>query len=409
MKDVVAKRLAEHSLQLALAHQSPKTGCVQFDDRISILHQWLFALACCKSKKKDLILEASARIDRLLLWQNEQGGFPRYLHEYPHSHCLISCLKIFFCLVQIKHLLKGVLQKQRLDPWIAAAEALEGYLTCHLSSPLHQLWFACVKSYQTKQPLSASFLQEVRSTTFFSPKEWGEHCCFLQSVPTLLPELAAQVRALYHPRFGYVGPMEKVSFIEGRQELNHLDLFFGGLPQESNHPLVLEGALALPCSFSARNPLSNLGMWQMEEKECYAKVYKRGILHVFGEETAWMFSCEGLQCRGEGLEVPVRLNEEKSSVVAEIFWTYHKATQILVEGKPASLFHLGDRVEVICPDFSFEMVWKLCEGEGDFTGHFRRGARLSEESKMRGPDHVAMIRALRYNEGTKLFVSLRFS
>jgi hypothetical protein len=95
--------LSAHDLALAAARKrrSPRTGFVHLfstdataTDTIPLYENFCFALALCREKKAETVLEAKDLVSRLLAFQGGEGNFPIYLHDYPRCFDPHSGLKI---------------------------------------------------------------------------------------------------------------------------------------------------------------------------------------------------------------------------------------------------------------------------------------------------------------------------
>ncbi|MEL7431845.1 MAG: hypothetical protein AAGI90_04850 [Chlamydiota bacterium] len=401
------KQILQKALTLGENYTSEKTRFIQFDERIDLTQEWCFALACCKSKQKDLALTAIKKINRLLHFQNGEGAFPEYLHDYPHAYSTKAGLKIFLCLAQIIAHMKPILQPSTYAPWENACKRLEDCLQKQVKTLIEKRWLACAQHYrQGERGQFFSQKEDLEVYGFSSAAEWGEHYCFLQAAFPSSATALAEIASFYHPRFGYMGPMNGEKEREGKRLFTHMDLFFRPSLEGVEDPLCLEGALliSLPEIPKRRESYKD---WKIQETKEHVRLTSLDALHVIGEKSRFFFSEKGCRFLGDQATFPVVVSDPKLPFVAKAFWNYAKETQVHVNGKRSSLFRLGDVISIVSSAFSIEMVWKLASGSGDFTGHLLRGSRPQELAPEGRRDSMLAIRSLRHQPETTLLVSFK--
>lgn len=404
--DFEKKQALAISVKMGESFLSPKTQFVQFDQRIALHHQMYFALALAKTKQKDAMYEAIEMMQKILPFQNEKGGFPRYMHEYPNSYCRLSCLKMFLALAELIHLGKTVLKTNTIAPWVLALERLENYLKSLSLQKEYALWFSCVESYKNGEKLSSDKKEELAKCSFQSAKKWGDHLCFLQVLAEQFSEEIEKIHSFYHETFGYIGPMEEEKQYLGKPALSFLDVFFGH-PDKKLDPIFLEGALVESFTQKKREPLISYQNWRIREEKNYIELTSKDAWHLFSKDVRLFFQEKGLDFSGNRGTVPIGEMDPKNPFVAKLFWSDQAEYEYLVNGKKSSMFFLEDAVEIIFPEFVVEVIWKKVSGEGDFTGHFLRGNKPYEMSKETFFDAMMAIRALRCSPNTKLEMQIR--
>ena len=385
---------------------SPKTQFVQFDQRITLNHQMYFALALAKTKQKDAMYEAIEMMKKVLPFQNDEGGFPRYLHEYPNSYCRLSCLKMFLALAELIHLGKTVLKTSTLAPWVSALERLENYLKGLSLQKEYALWFSCVESYKNGERLSSNKKEELTKCSFQSAKKCGDHLCFMQALAEEFSKEIEKIHSFYHKTFGYIGPMEEEKQHSGKRILSFLDVFFG-CSGEQLDPIFLEGALVESSIQKKREPLFSYENWRIREEKNYIERMSKDAWHLFSQDVRLFFQEKDLDFSGNRGTIHIGKMDPKNPFVAKLFWSDQAKYQCFVNGKKSSMFFLEDVVEIIFPEFVVQVIWKKVSGEGDFTGHFLRGNKPYEMSKERLFDAMMGIRALRCSPNTKLEIQIR--
>ncbi len=88
------KQINDWAVATGKEMQSSQTGLIHYcytalpkepAQTIPVYENILFSLALMRSRTTDAVMEAKAILERMLAFQAEEGNFPIYIHEYPHS------------------------------------------------------------------------------------------------------------------------------------------------------------------------------------------------------------------------------------------------------------------------------------------------------------------------------------
>jgi hypothetical protein len=71
---------------------------------------------------------------------------------------------------------------------------------------------------------------------------------------------------------------------------------------------------------------------------------------------------------------------EESASMEIIFYCNLEGNEIFINGKKATVFRLGDRIEILSKKNKLELKFSLLEGEGSFCGHLSQGNRPFAQS-----------------------------
>ena len=87
------RKLIELALVAGRKFESKETGLIHFPtrDTIPLYQNFCFCLALFRSLVGDNVQEGKERLSHLLAFQNEEGLFPIYLHEYPKASPYARC------------------------------------------------------------------------------------------------------------------------------------------------------------------------------------------------------------------------------------------------------------------------------------------------------------------------------
>ncbi len=92
-QDALMRSLIERAVAYGRKRKSSQSGFLHYcyaapeeamHQTIPVLDNFLFALALLRSRTVENVLEAKEMLEKLLPFQTETGGFPIYLHDYPH-------------------------------------------------------------------------------------------------------------------------------------------------------------------------------------------------------------------------------------------------------------------------------------------------------------------------------------
>lgn len=348
--DEVFRKINDLAIQSGRALQSSETGFVHYFynklegpyQAVPIYENFLFALALCRAKTVESVQEAKVLLDKLLAYQQPDGLFPIFLHDYPNCYDKYIGGKLLPPLYWLHHYFHLPLGKEMAEK---------------LSNAINRLPKAAIVDR-----LTAAFLEGN-----------GE-------------EAMKKALAHWNPDLQcYAGPFEKMRFSKGKQELTLFDLYMCAYTHElsprlqGTNPLFLQGALIFPSHFECkREEVSPLSFTPKGE---YPFVFQWGtngdprLLALFAPR-AKNIAYDGALTIELGAPPNLEMKEEGKEVV----WYAPLGMKILVNGLPATTFRAGDLISIEDDMIRFELKF---EGEGVFQGHLSRGCMPTELSHSR--------------------------
>ena len=410
-------KLIELAISYGRKKQSPRTGFVHYcyetpledhQDTIPVVKNMLFALALLRSREGDNIHEAKNIIEKLLHFQGPSGNFPVYLHEYPN--CRYSWLPIELlppCYWIIKEFDK-ILGKKLLDNFLSCIDlVLEYCLKEYQRSSLGplatlKLGLSCIAL--GKKDFGEKILPDLQdSPSMFTPKELGEILVAHQMVKPL--EIWDHLKAVSHWHSGvYVGSAIREYYSKGRPNLSLYDFYMAALTKRypehifAENPFQLRAVLIRPIDYDfvpRPLPFEENGIYQTEEyaysliekntteKDSYHKAF-HPLKIVFDDITSMVchsFGIVNYNSNKENIELIFTLPEKppvyEIEKEREICFCVNK-TEIKINDTPATIFHLGDKIDVILKKYRIIMIFEMVSGEGTFCGHIMNGKRSSE-------------------------------
>lgn len=124
MQEAVQRQAIERALQAGRKRQSPHTRWIHSMEyhRVPLFDNALFILALFRTKNSDNIQEALFGLDRLLCFQNSDGSFPEYLHEFQQKkQRLLYCVfPLFWVYKEFGHIIKDGLRERLKQALIRA-------------------------------------------------------------------------------------------------------------------------------------------------------------------------------------------------------------------------------------------------------------------------------------------------
>lgn len=395
-------------LDLAIAcgrkRKSPKTGMVHYyhkapfshADAIPVFENLCFILALFRTREAYPIQEAKDLLIRILSYQTENGGFPRYLHEYPASSNPKKNLKLLLPLRWIESEFQSILEpslKARIKDTIIK---LNAYLfTENTFSGLDELAFKTMNASAVDIPFWEGRLFDLKANT-------------LGKLLIYRPEFREKVEGLYSPDLKtYIGPYASQNGTA--PELSLLDLIF--MNEElsflkrypEDHALFLQGALVPHFPISSK-----------EEKDLIIArdPYFR---MVWGEaDRVHSIACDqdhDLFHQKKEIYLHYHLKEEENEEAFELsfYLSRMENAQVWVEKDKATTFQLGDILTLESRGKTFEMQFLLIEGKGEFHGHISFANRPNQvrRSVFEAHDWKIGLRTVRRKETCKLLVKIR--
>lgn len=447
------RKLNDMALAYGEKHLSPQTQFIQLkyhalDDEanhtIPLFENFLFSLALFQARTVENVTRAKALLEKLLYFQQEDGNFPLYLHEFPKGSDYYTAVNLLAPLYWIFHDFSSILGdvlKTRLE---ICLKNISGYclqltkekkppflIRFQIASGIYAI--AIFFKYKEMEEEAHLLLQEFKylPKEAFSTEGLGRLIIGSQMVnqellaESLLPNFLEHLLKTWNSRLcSYVGPdlFELQAGFE--PECLFYDLFMGYITgdfskrAEKSAPFHLQAVLIKEMKIQENVVKETdlepyLGKIQnrsfvtlqketysfssIEQLEALSFPKDDGFapfkLKWGSKERLHTFSIEGGNCKqiesfnkDDGFEFffyldEVRELEEKEKAREIIFYVdLSSDTQISVDGIRANVFHLGNEVQVTSGGVHFSLKFELVDGKGQFLGHFMRGNRPSQRS-----------------------------
>lgn len=448
------RQLVELAISCGRKHQSEQTGLIHYcytkeDEKehgtIPVYENLLFALALMRSKNAETIQEGKAIIEKILPFQNfleevGKGGFPIYLHDYPHCKDRLYGIRllppIYFILDQFHHVIGAALKAKLIKAAIALLEqcfhvqkekpapfpldfklaiyaialgkfigdvsiAEQGHsILKHIQTPRNEITF------YSPAGLTEILIAMQAADLAALPDEWSSFWQFLSNTW----ELSSG---------SYIGPGINEHQLRHESQPTLYDLYMGfatgtySYRSFIDHPFQLQGALIhlAPSLLPQSQPMekgeiegnpwitiqdSRAGICLFGKKGEIKHPIDKGLSllkMLWGNRTrAHSFVCQGgnmdsisYEWHPEGyirMEVllgPIPNLEDREEAREVIFFTEAlEDTKISVGQIQATTFNLGELVLVQCADLVLELRFFLIEGDGKLQGHIMKGNRPSQ-------------------------------
>lgn len=425
----MTKRLIEMALAEGRRLLSKQTGFIHYfphllpdetAQAIPLLENLHYALALFRSHTSENVLEGKAMLQRLLNFQGENGNFPVYLHDWPHSHDRsigASWLAPLHLIIEEYHSILGADLNSALKKTL---QKLMQYCEEHKAQfpYLQALKFACIKAHRG-DPKEWLTLCTMR-TEWFTPSALGEILCCFQMVNrdlSTFPELWDFLGKIWHtPTMSYCGPAHGEFLIGNSPQVTTLHLYMaelkGHFSQAVQKPTIahLSGSLICPAPVSLPPPAypqeSVYPGWKGLQTEiygysltCYQETIDRKAnkgFHPFrlfwgNAEQLHSLVCQG----GNGQTFDWGLNEEEVFLdfslgdlpedeerekMREVlfFVDLHEGCRILVDEEASTTFQLDNELTIQSGEKTIKLRFVLLEGEATFFGHISKGSRPAQ-------------------------------
>jgi hypothetical protein len=384
------KKAIDLAISAGRKRQSARTGFLHLcyaeeaSDTIPLFENFCFAFALFRKKCVESMLEGRELLEKLLAFQNSEGNFPIYLHDYPKCYDPHMALKIAPILVQIeRHFGQGIGAELKAK-MAAALNRLMKFSAARTRPPLWEHRFARLTGRE------ASFSPTTQ-------EEWFHWMVSEQLVSSNIPQ-------------------------EIPYDLS-LQAFFGGNEtQEKGEPSLapFEWALAEKEGFSERLlrdhpaviPSALLFPVEIPQKEMRPYVLiPEGVRLLWKGKKLHSFSAPNGKLEGEKilfpLNEPVQMEKGDLFEVA-LFTDISKETEVTINGKKGTVFQLGDSIEIATPTLKIELCFNLADGEGQFCGQISFANRPSQTAKgFEAYDWQIALRTLRRSSNCLIAVSMR--
>ncbi len=406
---------------------------------IPVVENFLYALSLFRTRSIENITKAKTLIEKILYFQDKDGNFPVYLHEYPESKDHYLAVQLLTPLYWIYHGFQQILGadlKKKLE--ISLTKLLKYCLVVHhdknppyfIRLRIATAAFAIGKllNLEDLKLTGEKQLQEFDSIPkeWFEPKYLADIVVSLQMVDPNLSQnfLKGFKEHLYQTwHFGlcsYSGP-KMLEYQAGLEpEITLYDLIMGYFSKKFSKRALKSDSCHLLCAliqpindeFKDFVPLNEwsgqIGIqeFSIRQDEQYSYAFTSQLqewnpaqnkgfspfkliwgdanrLHTLvteaGNSKAISFSKNGnsLEFLFELSHLPELEDKEKSREVSFYFDLFEK-TSVKIEGFTATTFKLGEEVQVEVDGFKFTLKFELEKGQGQFLGHFMRGNRPSQ-------------------------------
>jgi hypothetical protein len=422
----------------------PVTGLLHQEGVIYLYDNFLAAHGLLRSKLKENIEEAKKFLERLLYFQNAEGLFPQALHEFPMASFEAYQLDIAFVMHKMHThfaLALGEKLKTRLQ---LALEALTKALKNNSSTYFEKMQarFGVFDAlYQHKTPQFNYPGKKITS------KYLGEKLLLAQETDSY-EKLLEQLAPYWHPYFHtYTGPLLEESYVENEPTLQLFDYFMSSAYRTYSDKLYKKNILQLQGTL-IKSPPTTLEFQETTLEGLY-KDYPYTLINT--SKVSWFFfndyssigdEPKGLhlfRCLFKSLEhlysfvchsKVKHLNSEFSKNALTLDFTYFDVfpdevkqqnelefymslgedLDVLVEGKKASLFRLGNALEFKTQEATLRCTFTSDSKDAQIVGHLLYGNRPSSlESNSvdaKAYDQKIVLRTLRRDKECKMRLHL---
>lgn len=346
------KQVRSIDLAVAAGHkrQSPRSGLVHLfpndesTDTIPLYENFCYAFALFRQKTAESVMMGKEIISRLLAFQNLEGNFPIYLHDFPRCYDSQMALKVAPILIYLLRLFPGILGELRPVIESALKKAIS-------KSPEKTSWENRYRACAGLPLLSVD-------TSEFSPSEWTEWVITAQ----LLGQTHFEIP--YDPLFQLLKFPSRYDVQERGEPRPHPLEWVLAEGQFSprllrDHPHQLWCAPIFPFTYT---PLDF-------PETSFRKIWNGSTLHSLVGKGLIFDLPEGIEMgRGDLFE-------------AVLFCDVSLETKLWVEGRRATTFKFGDKITIQTPQLSIDLKFELTGGSGDFCGHIFRSNRPSQICK----------------------------
>lgn len=421
------RAFVQKNLNLAAHFFDEKTKLLYFDEedpydiaskKASLLYNFAYVFALCRSKNSDNILLAKELLTRLLGFQvssceSSNGGFPKYIHAYPEVYDSRACTHIYVVLFKLFQLFHKVFEKPLKDALTRSLDQLKGYLKV-----AHKL-------YGTKedlQPLVFAILGIEDPCEPFTIS--SKHLESLVYLNLYNKELASKYRktlgSFFNKDLGsYAGPFFHEYFEKGKHRPTLFDLYMSSVenPQiDEDHPIHLLAALMIdvfpvdefklvpkqpllyremPVSVlqDTNSALTFFDSFEPKENDSYPKGFHT-FAYLFGEKQ----KPASLVCQVKNMKIESTLSddtltldftypeqelEDKKEVSELVFYlTRSEILELFVDHKKATIFKMNETLMIESLDRRIELNFEVVDGTGEFLGGISMGNRASQMHQM---------------------------
>jgi hypothetical protein len=268
--------------------------------------------------------------------------------------------------------------------------------------------------------------QQILGLTFETPTEWADYLIALQIAQAQGVEVKSEVERVYsrwNPHHHLlIGPHHQE---KSEPEVTLFDLFMGYAQQKfskralSDRSIHLRAALIQPFLLNLPPALESVSYCHHTTDDP-----RQGYIRSWGDE----MMTHTLSCDHRGSALKAFLTEETAQLQFELkdgwepseqaevplsfFCNLTEAHTLLINGKKATTFQLGDRIEVVTGSERMEIQFSRLAGEGTFFGHLMRANRPTQKSnvgiqRFEAYDWLLAVRTVRRSNTCTLFVEIK--
>lgn len=330
-------RLLDLVIQAGRKRFSSQTGFVHEEDRIPIYQNFCLAFALLRLKTTDSVIEGRALIEKLFGFQTPDGNFPVYLHDFPRCFDPTMPLKLAPLFIYTLRFFGSVLGS--LKPKME--ETLAKFLQIRPEKlGWENRYRACVG-----EPLLPV------DSTQFSAFDWTDWI------------ITAQLAGQTHFSVPFDADLQvflgKEIQEKGEPQPNPVEWLFADGDFSArllrDHPDQLFCAPLFPATLTPLPSPSFRLLWK--EGSTIHSIFAKNVLFDLANE------------------IETQRNDLFEAVV---FTNISEDKDILVQGKKATSFQLGEPVEIRTPTKSIFLTFQLIQGSGDFHGHIYRANRPTQ-------------------------------
>lgn len=457
----VHKQLIDLAVAAGRSMQSAETGFLHyFKNKSEAPHQaipayenFLFALSLCRTKTVENITEAKGLLDKLLAYQNANGLFPNYLHDYPHCYDRFigaHLLPVIYWLDHLFHTVFGADLNDRVK--IAFLKLVEATLPeldrmpVELQAKMAGVLIASGRSWKKPDWTTAgekrlpAFSQLTQPPLSFSPAHLSEGCIALTLIPAQAPRAFINwLLQSWHPSLErFCAPYIKMPYQKGVPELTLYDLFMSAfrleLPKRAKAqdpalvPHLLQGALLFAedlgkidanipeeqtASWGIRKSANSSYAWNLASPAPFHLLYDQGkdmLMHTPEAKLVKFTEMKDqLEMEFKFGEVP---NLEDRDACRELLFYFPLSEGFHwdVNGIAANTFRSGDALKITDGIDTFHL--KFASDENTIIqGHVIKGCRPGElahfgKNRFAAYDWVFFLRTIKRNPNSILKVFL---
>lgn len=426
------KRASDLAVQFGRTCQSPRTGFIHLfldqpgGDTIPVYENFCFALGLIRQKTAEGVSEGKELLERLFAFQAPEstlweGNFPVYLHDYPRSWNSLQPLRIAPLLQMLLKQFSSILNPEFKEKSAGVLALLLASIERHRERKgLTSFW---ERRYQALLGHSVPIEEPT------SAEGWAQELI----TADLLGEGDLNVSRLIHPLLGYAGPgaeeaqerfEPKPTLLEWWMHPNRfyrphpLQIELAALPDRGENPSTLwsgeAGGWRVRQSSESALSFSDAASGEEEKNLLRCSWVGTGVIHSLVIPGA--LGRQRIEETEKGVEIVFDLPEifnvsQNDLIEVAAYCNVSEETELFIAGEKASIFCLGDSVEVRTSKFSLQLRFDLIGGSGAFCGQISRSNRPLQtvcrgEELYSAFDWKISLRTLRRSSDARLRLSL---